>query len=507
MKYIPTKMRKIHVILLANLLFCFGHIQAEEVVKSSIEEKAEASVSSNIANARSLYIRAFEDYTRKGQLKQGVLCGAKATALYYKENLYQEAFDLVRNIEQTINNEGKSSVEKAEMRYWTSKERMAMYLKLKRQSNVQENLNAMENWAKISGSEEQQNDLLYNKAIVNYSFGKTSEGNAIFKEMADKLTKSKQYDKVEEVYKTLIANGRRSNSVSMVAQSYSSYMAWKDSINALKSADEIKALKDQIAANEQIIVEKDSSLSSRQLIIIGLCVLAAALAAVLVAGAVILLRFILLTRQQKKIIKLANETNAAKSKFIGNISAQLEPTLKKLDNTMPEVKALLEFSAHVQQLSALENDSQDDLEMEEVQMPKYCEELMDQIREKVANDVSLTINASKMSATIYTPYVSHILLHLLNNAAHYTPEGGSIWLDFKKRGPHTFQFIVSDTGTGIPEEKAEDVFKPFREVRDLTKGDGLGLPICKQMALKMNGDLDVDLQFTKGARFVLNLHS
>ena len=56
------------------------------------------------------------------------------------------------------------------------------------------------------------------------------------------------------------------------------------------------------------------------------------------------------------------------------------------------------------------------------------------------------------------------------------------------------------------ELEREDIFKPFLEIRDLTTGDGLGLPICKQMALKMKGDLDIDPAFTKGTRFVLDLH-
>ena len=130
---------------------------------------------------------------------------------------------------------------------------------------------------------------------------------------------------------------------------------------------------------------------------------------------------------------------------------------------------------------------------------------MDQIRDKVKSNVTLTVNAQKMSAKINKEYVSHIILHLLNNAAEYTPQGGTIWLEFKKRGPHTHQFLVADTGSGIPEEKREDVFKPFLEIKDLTTGDGLGLPICKQMALKMDGDLEIDGAFTKGTRFVLNL--
>ena len=293
----------------------------------------------------------------------------------------------------------------------------------------------------------------------------------------------------------------------MVAQSYSNYIAWKDSTSAIKHADEIDALKKQIADNEAAISERDSSLSTRWMIIVGLGVLAAALAAVLIVGAIILIRFIYLTRKQKKVIKLANESNALKAKFISNISAQLEPTFKKLDSRQPEVKALLDFSNHIQTLSELENKPAEEIEFEDTQIQPFCEGLIESIRGKVKSGVNLSVNAQKMTAPIYKEYVTHILQHLLKNAAKYTPEGGNIHLEFKKRGPHSYQFLVSDTGCGIAEERREDVFKPFLEIHDLTQGDGLGLPICKQMALKMNGDLEIDPQFTKGTRFILDLHA
>ena len=274
----------------------------------------------------------------------------------------------------------------------------------------------------------------------------------------------------------------------------------------MKHADEINALKKQIADNEATIADKDSSLTTRQVFIIILCVVAVALAAVLVVGGLVLLRYILLTRKQKKTINLANESNALKAKFISNISAQLDPTLQKLDSRQPEVKALMDFSEHIQTLSELENTPFNADEMEDIQVQQFCENILETVRNRVKSGVTLTANAPKMNATIHKAYVSHILQHLLENAAEYTPADGKISLDFKKRGPHTYQFLVSDSGKGIDEEKREDIFKPFLEIRDLTTGDGLGLPICKQMALKMNGDLDIDPQFTKGTRFVLELH-
>ena len=79
--------------------------------------------------------------------------------------------------------------------------------------------------------------------------------------------------------------------------------------------------------------------------------------------------------------------------------------------------------------------------------------------------------------------------------------------EFKKRSAHTGQFIITDTGTGIPEEKRANLFKPFAEVQDLTKGDGLGLPTCSLIAYKLNGNLRVDEEYKKGTRFILELHS
>ena len=499
-------MRKV-LILLLNLLFCCGYIHAQEAQKSELHKRAEAvDPQQDIAKARSLYIHAFNDYYNKGQIRLGVECAVKATPLYYKEGFWKEAFDLLRRADETINASDLSFSDKAACHYLCTKERLQMYIKMRRLEGAKEHLNLMETQVSQAGDENLKNDLLYNKAIYFYTFGLNAQGNAVFKEMADKLTASKEYDKVDGVYQTLIANGRKSNNANLVAQAYSNYIAWKDSANALKHADEINALKKQIADNEAVIADKDSSLTFRQVVIVGLGVLAAALAAALVVGGIILMRFILLTRKQKKTIRLANDSNALKAKFISNMSAQLEPTLQKLDSKVPEVQALLDFSHHVQTLSELENNDQA-LEFEEIQIPSFCEGLMDGIRDKAKQNVTLTVNAPKMSANLYQPYVAHILSHLLSNAAEYTPEGGNIWLEYKKRGPHAHQFLVSDTGCGIPEEKREDVFKPFLEIRDLTTGDGLGLPICKQMALKMNGDLDIDPQFTKGTRFILNLHA
>ena len=295
-------MNKKVILLVLSLFFCCGIVSAQDAKKSELQQRAEADQEKgNVASARFHYIRAFEDYANKGQTKQGVECGVKATALYYKENYYKEAFDLLRRIDQNIIANEKSGASKAALHYLVTKERMQMYMKLRKPQSAKEQLDVMEGQANTSGDESVKNDLLYNKAVYYYSFGQNAQGNAVFKEMAGKLTAQKEYGKVDEVYQTLIANARKSNNASMVAQSYSNYLAWKDSTSAIKHADEIKDLKQQIADNEASISEKDSSLTTRQVIIVGLCILAAALAAALVIGGIVLMRFILLTRKPSLI--------------------------------------------------------------------------------------------------------------------------------------------------------------------------------------------------------------
>ena len=371
-------MNKKFIFLFLSMFFCCVLVNAQEEQKSELQQRAETEdAKNNIANARSLFIRAFDDYVGKGQINSAVGCGTRATALYYKENNYKEGFELLRRVDQAISaEERKNNANMSALHYLVTKERLQMYIKMRSTARALEQINTMESQVQTANDDNLMNDLLYNKAIYYYTFGQTTQGDAVFKEMASKLTAQKEYDKIDEIYQTLITNGKKSNNANLVAQTYSNYVVWKDSVNAMKLADETGILKNQIAENEAIIAEKDSSLGTRQLIIVALLVLAGALAAALVVGIIVLLRYILLTRKQKKAIKLSEDNNALKAKFISNISAQLDPTLEKLDSRIPEVQALLDFSQHIQTLSRLENMSNATAELEDVQVNQFCEEMV-----------------------------------------------------------------------------------------------------------------------------------
>lgn len=501
-------MKRIITILLAAF-FClctqtYAQSRADELMKQAQESLAKKEY----IKARYLFLQAYNSFASQEEYMQAVECGVNASALYHRENYYKEAFELLRGAEQLVGTgEQKLKKKLPDLRFRINKERLQMYINTKNPARAKEQLNKLEGTAKAAGNDSLSNDFLYTQADYYYTFGMNSQGDAAFKKLIEQYKQQKNYAKVDECYKTLISIARKANNAGLVARTYDKYIIWTDSVKALTAQDELNIVKKKYDESLATIQEKDDSLSAKQYIIIGLCILAAVLAAALAIGAVILLRFIMLTRKQKKAISIANEHNELKTEFIQNISSQMEPTLDTLDPKLPGVQALRAFSGHIQELSELENSLSEPYEVQEKNISTFCESVMDKVRGKVQEDVTLTVNAPKLNVKITPEHLERILLHLLENAAEYTPAGGKIWLDFKKRGAHTHQFIISDTGCGIPEEQREDIFKPFTEVKDLTKGDGLGLPICSLIAAKMNGSLTLDGSYTKGARFVLELHA
>ena len=476
---------------------------------NDFEKQARASLSQkNYIRARYLFLQAYNAFAANEQYAQATECGVQAAALYHRENYYNEAFDLLYSVERTIiGGEQKTGKEMPALRYPVTRERLRMYIKLRKTASAKEQLSKLEGWAKAAKVDSLSTNLLYTQANYYYTFGMNAQGDQAFKHLVEQYAQQADYDKAEACYQELIGMSRRSGNTSMMARAYSNYMAWHDSIANIKAQQAYNALKAQYDSSLQTIGEKDDALAARRYTIVGLCILAAILAGALVLGGIVLLRFIALNRKQQKSIRTLNEHLALKTQFISHISAQMQPTLDTLDANLPAVQALQAFTAHIEELSALEDTLGEPYELEETNVATICERVADEVRSQVQEGVTLTVNAPKLNVRINAEHVSKVLRHLLLNAAKHTPAEGKIWLDFKKRGAHTHQFVVTDTGCGIAEDSRANLFKPFNAVRDLTQGDGLGLPICSLEATKMNGSLTLDPSYNKGARFILELHA
>jgi signal transduction histidine kinase len=92
-------------------------------------------------------------------------------------------------------------------------------------------------------------------------------------------------------------------------------------------------------------------------------------------------------------------------------------------------------------------------------------------------------------------HLAQIVANLLNNAAKYTPAGGTVSLS-AAREPDMIRITVSDTGVGIPPEMQSKIFEIFAQVEDhLAKaqgGLGIGLALVKQLVTLHGGDITVE---------------
>ena len=105
-----------------------------------------------------------------------------------------------------------------------------------------------------------------------------------------------------------------------------------------------------------------------------------------------------------------------------------------------------------------------------------------------------------------------IILNLLSNAIKFTHQGKislSIRILNEDSQKTTLEFLVTDTGIGIPENRLSHIFNNFEQAtQEISKqygGTGLGLSIVKQLVERQGGSLFVESKMEKGSIFGFSL--
>lgn len=109
--------------------------------------------------------------------------------------------------------------------------------------------------------------------------------------------------------------------------------------------------------------------------------------------------------------------------------------------------------------------------------------------------------------------LNQIMMNLISNAIKFTTEGEitiSVHLKSEDDDNANVEFVVADTGIGIPENMLATIFENFEQATTSTArlfgGTGLGLAIVKKLVEKQGGAIEVKSKIGEGSTFsfVLN---
>lgn len=96
--------------------------------------------------------------------------------------------------------------------------------------------------------------------------------------------------------------------------------------------------------------------------------------------------------------------------------------------------------------------------------------------------------------------------NIIGNAIKYTDREGKITIQIKEKNDNV-KVMVSDTGIGMSEETQKHIFDKFYQgdTSRKSQGNGLGLPLCKEIVKRCGGDIYVESTVGVGSVFIVKL--
>jgi len=216
----------------------------------------------------------------------------------------------------------------------------------------------------------------------------------------------------------------------------------------------------------------------------------------------------LFRRQNEFVMDTAHELRST----VAAIRMNLDVAMQEKDNLQPEL--IKTFDVLDRSTSRMENllsqlrmlmNGEATLEPALINVYECVEEckalLVDKAAEKDVRLLSFVTTGVYLSSDPL--FVQTILVNLIDNAIKYNRSGGKVEI-YTVNDKDGCEFIIEDTGIGIPQEEVAHIFDRFYRV-DKTRsrksgGNGLGLSITRALVERAQGKVEVQSELERGTR-------
>ncbi|APH38092.1 hypothetical protein BHR79_00425 [Methanohalophilus halophilus] len=125
-------------------------------------------------------------------------------------------------------------------------------------------------------------------------------------------------------------------------------------------------------------------------------------------------------------------------------------------------------------------------------------------------NIEVIIDCENANNLLYADMVmfKQVMYNLLNNAIKFTAEKGKVSVTAKS-GENETSISIIDNGIGIPEDKKEMIFEPFKQIDSAKnrryEGTGLGLALVRNYVEMHGGNVRVESEEGKGSTFIFTI--
>jgi len=193
--------------------------------------------------------------------------------------------------------------------------------------------------------------------------------------------------------------------------------------------------------------------------------------------------------------------------LLGGVSGKINNKQRQcLEDILSSGKHLLSLINDILDLSKVEA-GKIDIRPESLRLAEVVDDAVTTVKTMLDDSRhELTISIAEDLPPVYGDRnrLKQILLNLLSNAIKFTPDGGKLSLETRRKG-NFCQVSMVDNGIGIRKEDQTYIFEPFTQLDTLPgerkQGTGLGLALTKQLVELLGGRIWVESEYGKGSQF------